>query len=584
MNVIGISAFYHDSACCVIKDGKLIAAAQEERFSRKKNDARIPNEAFLYCLSEGKLSIKDIDCLAYYENPTKKLARQLWARQLPISALDTSKVLSFKKIETYFRQQFGFDGLIKFYDHHLSHAASSYFFSGFKNAGILTVDGVGEWATTSYCFANENKINVFEEVDFPDSLGLLYSTITSYLGFEVNEGEYKVMGLAPYGKPIYVNKVKSLIKSHKNGQYKLMLEYFDFLNGNRMYSDKLIELFGSCARERDSDILEFHCDVAKSLQVILQEILLEKVNYLYQHVESENLCMAGGVALNCVANSYILKNSKFKRMFVQPAANDAGGALGAAALAYNDIAGNFANKRLEDVYLGPSYSSASIKMLLESSSIKYHDYTGRSDELIMQTSKRLSEGKILGWFNGRMEFGPRSLGARSILADPRDQRMRDKINSLVKRRESFRPFAPVVLEEKALDHFDIDHPSPFMLETCQVISKQSLPAITHVDNSARIQTVKPMANVKLTKLLNRFEELTGCSVLLNTSFNVKGEPIVCTPEDAILCFIKNNLDCLVIEDFLIDSVENNFQTLKWINTDIVKTDGFEVNREIYTFI
>jgi carbamoyltransferase len=581
-NVIGISAFFHDAACCLLSGGKLTAAAEEERFSRIKADPALPKQAFHYCLRQAGLTVKDIDCIAYYEDPTKKLARQLWSGLHPGTAFAGLNLKA--KVENQIRDLLGYEGDIFFTDHHQSHAASSFFFSGFEESAILTVDGVGEWATTTYGTGDGNGIHIFEEVHFPDSLGLLYSTITSYLGFGVNDGEYKVMGLAPYGRPLYTDIVRKLIVTGKEGQYRLDMTYFDFLRGERMYSDALPELFGQPVRKEDSVIDSFHMDVARSLQVVLEELLLEKAIYLAGKTGSENICLAGGVALNCVANGKILREGPFKRMFVQPAANDAGGALGAAALAHLALTGERPDReKLTHVYLGPSFSSSYISRLLSSTSLRYRDYRGRKQEMIDWTASQLAEGMVIGWFQGRMEFGPRSLGARSILADPRNDQMRDRINAMVKKREGFRPFAPAVVDSMAADHFLLDHSSPFMLETCAVVSPLSLPAITHVDNSARVQTVSQEANRVFYELLRSFYAVTGCPILLNTSFNIKGEPVVCSPEDALKCFITTDIDCLVLEDLVIERKDNDMELLKLI----LQKDGMKksaVSHDVYTFV
>jgi len=372
-NVIGIAAFFHDSACCLLQDGKITAAAEEERFSRIKADAALPKEAFKYCLEQGDITIADIDCIAYYEDPEKKLARQLWSGVLG-NQPDLLNKINPSMVEDQIREVLGYEGPIKYYDHHSSHAASSFFFSGFKESAILTVDGVGEWATTTYGMGKGNTIDLFEEVQFPDSLGLLYSTITSYLGFGVNDGEYKVMGLAPYGKPLYVDKIYELIQQGPDGQYSLDMKYFNFLNGKTMYSEHLPALFGQPVRKEDSSMDPFHKDIAKSIQVALEEILLQKVTYLHKKTNTNNLCMAGGVALNCVANGQILRKGPFEHLFVQPASNDAGGAIGAAALAHIELTGERpTEKKLQHVYLGPSYSSRSVDRLLRSTSIQYKD-------------------------------------------------------------------------------------------------------------------------------------------------------------------------------------------------------------------
>jgi carbamoyltransferase len=534
-----------------------MAAVQEERFSRVKNDKSFPRQAFRYCLEQAGLTISDLDCIAYYEDPCLKLARQVWMGMMPGLRAERQESILNRLVGTQpqqmIREVFGYDGHIEIVDHHLSHAASSYYFSGFEEAAILTVDGVGDWATTTYGLGKGPHIERFEQVDFPDSLGFFYSAITGYLGFEVNEGEYKVMGLAPYGNPIYVDKIRDLIDVKSEGQYRLNMKYFGFLTEDLMYTQEMSSALGQPPREPESEIMQFHMDVAKSTQVVLEEILLEKTRYLHSKVPSENLCMAGGVSLNVVANSRCLREGPFKRLFVQPAAGDAGGSIGAGAVAHVRLTGESPQRKmLQHVYLGPANSSSKTYHILSTSSAKFEDFRGKEEDLIRYTVERLIEGKVIGWSYGRMEFGPRALGARSILADPRSPEMRDRINAVVKMRESFRPFAPAVLESKAKEHFDLDHPSPFMLETGQVISALDLPAITHVDGSARIQTVNPDTAPRFAALLKEFYRRTGCPILLNTSFNLRGEPIVCSTVDAIMCFVRSQMDVLVVEDFILD--------------------------------
>jgi carbamoyltransferase len=554
-NIIGISAHFHDAACCLLRDGKLVAAVQEERFSRVKHDPTIPRAAFAYCLKQGGISIADVDCVAYYEDPVAKLDRQLWMGlpQLPSMAPEALFRLDPARAEREIRELLGFEGDIQLVPHHLSHAASSFFFSGFDDAAILVVDAVGEWATTSLGRGAGSSLEILDEVRFPDSLGLLYSTITSYLGFEVNDAEYKVMGLAPYGQPLHLDKLMRLVELRPDGKFRLNLEYFDFMGGSRMYSEALCELLGAPPRAAESEIPQFAKDVARSLQVLLEKLLLQLATQLHRVVPSKNLCMAGGVALNCVANAAVLRDGPFDRLFVQPAAGDAGGALGAAAIAHVTRSGQRPEiGRLEDVYLGPRYRANEVAALLEATPLSFDDFRGRERELLSTVADRLVDGKVIGWFHGGMEFGPRALGARSIIADPRRDEMRDRINALVKMREAFRPFAPAVLVEAASEHFDLDHPSPFMLETCQVKSSIRLPAITHVDGSARVQTVDARVSPRFHALITEFDRRTGCPILLNTSFNLRGEPIVCSPTDALLCFLRSDIDCLVLEDFIID--------------------------------
>jgi carbamoyltransferase len=541
----------------LLRDGELVCAAEEERFSRVKHDSGLPWRAFRFCLEQGGITLADVDCLAFYEDPVKKLSRQIWMGLHPDITEPSRKYLVSRlrprRVEREIREGLGYQGPLEIVDHHHSHAASGFYYSGFEDAAVLTVDGVGEWATTTFGRARGKEVEILEEVHFPHSLGLLYSALTAYLGFEVNEGEYKVMGLAPYGEPRYVNQVRSLIRLGDGCQYRLRMEFFDFLKGERMFSDRLVQLFGRQPREPESEIEPFHQDVARSLQVVLEEVLLAQARHLHRLVPSENLCMAGGVALNCVANGRLLREGPFRRLFVQPAASDAGGALGAAAIAHARLTGERPRQgQMTHAYLGPGFPPDEIARLLAATFAQAADYRGRTDELLEAVVDRLVAGKVVGWFYGRMELGPRALGARSILADPRDHGMRDRINALVKQREAFRPFAPAILVGKTGEHFDLDHPSPFMLETCQVRSTLDLPAITHVDGSARVQTVDPEASPRFAALLDRFDRRTGCPVLLNTSFNMRGEPIVCTPVDALACFVRSRMDTLVLEDFLLD--------------------------------
>ncbi|WP_433607270.1 carbamoyltransferase family protein [Dactylosporangium sp. CA-139114] len=555
--IVGISSGYHDSACALLRDGRIVAAVQEERFTRVKNDRSFPRHALRYCLREAGATIADIDCVAYYEDPVEKLSRQIWTGMLPGLPEARRRRLAERMLQPspleLIRRWTGYDGPVEVVDHHLSHAASSFHYSGFDEAAILTVDAVGDWPTTTYSAGAGARIERLEQVDFPDSLGLLYSAVTGYLGFEVNEGEYKVMGLAPYGRPRYVEQLGRLVEIGPGGQFRLDLGYFGFLTGDVMYSDRLVELLGRPPRPPESPIRAFHQDVARSIQVLLEEILLDKVRYLHERVPSENLCMAGGVALNVVANRRCLREGPFRRLFVQPAAGDAGGSVGAAAVAHVRRTGERPQRdRLAHAYLGPANTSADTYALLAASSAGFEDFRDREDELLAHVARQLAAGRVVGWSQGRMEFGPRALGARSILADPRCPDMRDRINAMVKLRESFRPFAPAVLEAHAREHFELDHPSPFMLETCPVISPLDLPAVTHVDGTARVQTVDPATNPRFAGLLEQFHRQTGCPVLLNTSFNVRGEPIVCTTVDALNCFVRSRIDLLVVEDFVLE--------------------------------
>lgn len=555
MNIVGISGGYHDSACCLLQDGVLVAAASEERFSRIKNDRSPPKRAFRFCLEEGGITLDQVDAVAFYEDPTLKLGRQIWMNVGEDITAQRRREILARLAEPdprdWIRNELGFEGHVEIVDHHLSHAASAYYFSGFDEAAILTVDGVGDWPTTTYSAAKGPSIRRIESVDFPHSLGLFYSTITGYLGFEVNEGEYKIMGLAPYGTARYADKIRKLIQLGPGGQYSLDMRYFGFLQGDCMYSPELIELLGRDPREPESELEQFHMDVARSAQAVLEEVMLEKVKYLHTQVPTDALCMAGGVALNVVANGRCLREGPFKKLFVQPAAGDAGGALGCAAMAHVRLTGE-RPEPMKDVYLGPRPSVEGIHRMLKSTPAEFSDYRGREEEMLERVVDTLVEGGVVAWYHGRAEFGPRALGHRSILADPRRPDMRDRINALVKMREAFRPFAPSVLATEQANHFALDHLSPFMLETCSVHSPIDLPAITHVDGTARVHSVTPEANPRFAALLQAFFKRTGCPILLNTSYNQRGEPIVETPVDAISTFVRSSLDLLVLEDFLLE--------------------------------
>jgi carbamoyltransferase len=550
VNVLGLSAFFHESACCLLQEGRLVAAVEEERLARVKHDPRLPVSAFRFCLRAGGIGITDLDAVAYYESPVKKLSRQLWAG-IPEGASPDLPWLDPRVPERAIREGLGWEGPILFFDHHRSHAASAFLFSGFPEAALLTVDGVGEWATTGYGRGRSAEVELFEEVGFPHSLGLLYATLTSYLGFEVNDGEHRVMGLAPYGEPRYVDLIRQLVSPGPGGQYRLDLDYFDFVRGRRMYSDALPGLLGEPPRRPEAEITRFHQDVARSLQDVLEEVLLAKARWLHERTGLPDLCMAGGVALNVVANGRLLREGPFERLFVQPAAGDSGGCLGAAALAHVQLTGE-RPEPLRHVFLGPRWSADEVAGLLAATGIQAHDFRGREADLLEAVVDGLERGQVVGWLHGPMELGPRALGGRSLLADPRDPQMRDRLNRLVKKREAFRPFAPSVLAGHAAAHFALDHPSPYMLETCRVISPLDLPAVTHVDGSARPQTVDPGTSPRYAALLEAFHRRTGCPLLVNTSFNVRGEPIVASPADALSCMGVSGIDAVVLEDFLID--------------------------------
>ena len=556
MNVLGISAFFHDSACCLMSNGKLVSAVQEERFSRIKNDNRFPIRGIRYSLNNAKLDITDIDCIAYYENPEKKLSRQLW------TGIHRESDPNFSWLDPTFpektiREMLGYDGPIYFFDHHHTHAAASYFFSEFKQAAIYIADAVGEWTTTSFGVGSAD-IQIKKEIPFPDSIGLFYSTITQLLGFKVLSGEYKVMGLAPYGKPTYVNKLKEIISWSQQGDLKLAPNYFDFTANEKMFTELLVEHLQCPQRKKGEELNNVHKDISKSVQVVLEEIVVDHVNHLRSYTDSKNLCLGGGVALNCVVNSKILKNTDFEKLFIQPAAGDAGSSIGAAILAYQKFLGETSVQKNEfSPYLGPNYSIDQVKKIVKNTGLKAQHYNEEDySVLIEKVIEYLVMGKVVGWFQGKMEFGPRALGARSILADPRIPNMRNHINKAVKRRESFRPFGPIILEEHMKDFLHLDNHSRYMLRTCQVIDKSKFPAVTHVDGSCRPQTLPEKTNLKIRKLMEVFYERTSCPILVNTSFNVKDEPIVASPFDAIRCMAKSAIDILVIENSVIQRSEN----------------------------
>ena len=556
VNILGISALFHDSSAALLVDGHLCSAMQEERFSRRKCDGGLPWRAARRCLDEAGLSIADIDLLAYYEDPGVKLDRQLSMLARETRADVATRLLNrIDAAHAYraLREGLGYDGPIRFIPHHTSHAASAFFYSGFDEAAVLVLDAVGEWATSSAGHASIASGIRLHEVDrFPHSLGLFYSTVTSYIGFEVNEGEYKTMGLAPMGRPQFVDRLRRVITCDDEGAVRLDPAYFDFVGLRRMWSDAFTDLMGRPPRARGEELDQWHSDIAASAQVILEEIVLLKATAVRAHTGAERLCMAGGVALNCVATAALRRSGMFEDIFVQPAAGDAGGAVGAAAQASWELGTPPPVRRLEHVYLGPRYTTEhDVIPVLASAGMPYRDYRGDEDALLEDVVARITAGQVIGWFQGRMEFGPRALGARSIIADPRLSNMRDRINGMVKMREAFRPFAPSVLLDHVGEYFDCPVPQPFMVETV-TSSVDWLPAVTHVDGSARVQTVTHESHPRYARLLERFRARTGCAVLLNTSFNQRGEPIVCAPTDAFACFARSRLDALVIEDVVVD--------------------------------
>ena len=597
--ILGISAFYHDSAAALIIDGKIISAAQEERFSRKKHDPRYPFNAVEFVLKNSKVKLSQIDYIVFFEKPFLKFERLLetylafaprgfksFCMSMPIWLKEKlfQKEFLFQKLKQHDEN---FDNINKIYfsEHHYSHAASAFYPSPFKDAVILTLDGVGEWATTTVATGNGNEIKMLKEIHFPHSIGLLYSAFTYYTGFKVNSGEYKVMGLAPYGEPKYQDIIlKELVDLKDDGSFRLKMKYFNYATGLTMTNDKFANLFGQKVRNPKKDLLtQFHMDIAASIQAVIEKIILKLTESLSKEFKSKNLCMAGGVALNCVANGKILKNSIFKNIWIQPAAGDAGGSLGAALAFWYKELGNKRNPNLNKdemrgSYLGPSFENNQVEKTLKSLNAIYEKQN--DENLIDLIANELKNEKTVGWFQGRMEFGPRALGARSIIADPRSDKMQKELNLKVKFRESFRPFAPSVLREDLNDWFELNCDSPYMLLVSDIkknlqipmskndqklfgidklnVKRSSIPAVTHVDYSARVQTVHKETNPRYYNLMKKFKEITYCPVLVNTSFNVRGEPIVCSIEDAFRCFMGTNLDILVCENFILYKKEQDF--------------------------
>jgi len=556
MYILGISCYYHDAAACLLKDGEIVAAAQEERFTRIRHDQEFPVNAIKYCLREAGISIDQVDHVGFYDKPMLKFERILytylatWPRSLP-SFLKAIPLWLRKKlwIPQIICKELGYEGEVLMVEHHMSHAASAFLVSPFDEAAIITVDGVGEWATSTTGHGRGSEIELLKEIKFPHSLGLLYSAYTYYLGFKVNSAEYKVMGLAPYGEPRYVDLVRETIRYEDDGSFKMNMKYFAYDYGLRMTNKHFEKLFGQPRRMSESSLDQFHMDVAASVQKVTEEIVLGMARHAHELTGSRNLCMAGGVALNCVANGRVLRETPFDEVFIQPAAGDAGGAVGVATYLYHTVLENKRSWTWEHAYLGPEYSSEEIRNYLDTHDIKYVEL--EEDELVERTVQAIEDQKVIGWFQGRMEFGPRALGSRTIIADARNPENKDVVNMKIKFRESFRPFAPSVLEEKVSEWFELDKPSPYMLLVAQVREdRRTIPSVTHVDGSARIQTVDSYTNPLYHRLIKRFEERTGCAVIINTSFNVRGEPIVCTPHDGYMCFMRTNMDVLVMDRFL----------------------------------
>ncbi len=595
MIILGISALYHDSAAAIIINGDIIAAAQEERFTRKKHDNNLPINAIKYCFEAANISMIDVDEVVYYDNSLLTLDRFMSnVSELGNEAdflLETKYkglIKSRLSIDKLIRNEFAVIGkkdTLSVCEHHISHAASAFYPSPYESAAILTIDGVGEWATTTIGIGHGNKIEILKEIDYPHSLGLLYSAFTSFCGFKVNSGDYKFMGLAPYGEPVYYDLLKeNVIDIKQDGSYRLNMEFFEFHKGSHMTGRKMEELFGGPAREIESKITKREMDIAASVQKITEEVVAGLARYALELTKEKNLVMAGGVALNCVANGKLIKNGVVRNLWVQPAAGDAGGALGCALYSYYQINNNSRKVGVKDSqkgsYLGPEYSSEEIGEFLKKNNYTSQFYDDKK-ELFRDVAGEISKGKVVGWFNGRMEFGPRALGNRSILGNPMDTEMQSKLNLKIKYRESFRPFAPSILKEKYSEYFECNIESPYMLLCENVVESRRLPfnreelmkthqgdmlpvvntarsdvpAITHVDYSARIQTVSEDTNPDYYHLIKEFEKITGCPILINTSFNVRGEPIVCSPEDAYKCFMRTEMDILVLGNYVLKKTE-----------------------------
>jgi len=588
MYILGISCFYHDAAAALIKDGDIVAAAQEERFTRKKHDFNFPTHAIQYCLQEAKITARDLDYVAFYDKPLIKFERILetYFSYAPIgfkSFLMAIPLWLREKlwIPDLIRKELGYEGKILFTEHHESHAASAFYPSPYERAAFLTMDGVGEWATTSYGIGDGNKLQMLGEMNFPHSLGLLYSAFTYFTGFKVNSAEYKVMGLAPYGEPKYVDVIlNELIDLKEDGSFKMNMTYFDYCAGLTMTNGRFSKLFGGPPRRPESKLTQREMDLARSLQDVTEEIMLRMARHVFRETGQKNLVLAGGVALNCVGNGRILREGPFENIWIQPAAGDAGGALGAALFVWYGYLGNQRkadgkNDMQKGSYLGPEYSDEYIQRFLENNNIKYQKIP--RDEIPRTVAELIAQENVIGWFEGRMEFGPRALGARSIIGDARSKNMQAVMNLKIKFRESFRPFAPTVLREKVSEYFELDRESPYMLLVAPVVKEKRIPmtpeqealfgidklnvprsevpAVTHVDYSARIQTIERKDHPLYYDMVYEFYKMTGCPVIINTSFNVRGEPIVCRPEEAYTCFMRTNMDYLIMGSFLLDKKE-----------------------------
>lgn len=572
MYILGVGCYYHDSSACLVKDGKLISAAEQERFSRKKHDNTFPIDAINFCLEEAGISIDKIDYVAFYEKPLLKFERLLsqHLEMFPYSYLTfvqslPSWITEKLRMPRTFRKKLKYKGNIIFIQHHLAHAASSFLVSPFEEAAILTVDGVGEWTTTAIGYAKGSHIELYDHIEFPHSIGLLYSTITAYLGFTVNSGEYKVMGLAPYGNMDpktnpYYSKLKKVIDIKEDGSYQLDMSYFVYHYKASMPSEKLCGLLEGPIRKKE-ELTQRHKDIAAALQLVTEEAIFKMLNHIHKRTKCDNVCMAGGCALNSVANGKILKNTPFKKIWIQPNASDGGTCIGAAFYLYNTILGKKREYIMHDAYLGPAYSSNYIKRFLDSNGIKYDSFKDE-DELVKKTAELIFKDNVIGWFQGRMEWGPRALGSRSILSNACNQKMQAILNEKVKHREKFRPFAPAVCEDDALKYFECDNPVPlptdFMLMVYPIRKEycKNIPAVTHVDGSGRLQTIRRKDNGLYYDLIKEFGKLSGIPIIINTSFNIRGEPIVCSPYDAYKCMMGTGIDYLVMDKFLVKRADN----------------------------
>lgn len=562
MNVLGISCFYHDAGAALVRDGRLVAAAEEERFNRKKHYSDFPRQAVDYCLKEAGITIDEVDYIGFYEKPLVKFNRILetilarwpltytsWVKSMPIW------MLTKLRIGHVIQDELETDKEILYCQHHLSHAASAFLVSPFQEAAILSADGVGEWTTTAWGVGKDLDVNITKEIRFPHSVGLLFSAITSYLGFRVNDAEWKVMGLAPYGQPTYLDKFREVVDIREDGSFRLNMKYFSFTHStSRTVSREWERLFGRPTRHREAELTDFHRDIAHSGQKIVEEIMLKMARHVQHETGLENVCLAGGVGLNCVANWRILQETDFKNIFIQPAAGDSGGALGTAFYIYNSVLRRPRVFEMKHALWGPSFSDDEIRDTLHYSEAVF-ETVDDEEELIDRTARLIADGKVIGWFQGRLEFGPRALGSRSLLADPRNPKMKDIINAKVKFREAFRPFAPAVLKEQAHEYFEMPEgmDAPFMLLVPRVRpdKREAIPAVTHQDGTGRVQTVTEEQNGSYYRLIRRFGQITGVPVLINTSFNVRGEPIVCTPHDAYNTFVHTGIDVLVIGKYIV---------------------------------